>query len=242
MNIHLKKKIKLKSILCIFSICFALYANAQLNIAAASSLRPVLDSIIHDFEKSNDCKVQVSYNSSGKICMQILNGVEYSLFLSADQYYVNQLLDKRIGLETSLYTNGDLCIWSKNQFFSNIEKQLKGAKTIALGNNMSPYGKVAKKYLMPFCNQDTSLQERFVYAPSVSQVNQYIKMELADMALTSCSAKFLPELESHGHWKTIEYDIQHFMIRLKEDELSKAFYAFVLNQQSKVHFKKYGFQ
>ena len=58
--------------------------NTSLKIAAAADLQPVLPTLIEQFEKQTNKKVEASYASSATLATQILNGGPFGLFLSAD--------------------------------------------------------------------------------------------------------------------------------------------------------------
>jgi molybdate transport system substrate-binding protein len=66
--------------------------HAQLKIAAAADLQPVLPVVIDQFEKQSHQKVDASYASSATLAAQILNGGPFGLFLSADLSFPQKVL------------------------------------------------------------------------------------------------------------------------------------------------------
>src|SRR5690606_29617349 len=67
---------------------------STLYIAAASSLRFTLDEIGARYQKERGVEVVFTYGSSGALAVQIERGAPYDAFFSADERYVDELVEK----------------------------------------------------------------------------------------------------------------------------------------------------
>src|SRR5690606_26978660 len=88
--------------------------NDRIRIAAASSIKFALDSIVQAFEARQPGRVDISYGSSGKLFEQISNGAPFDIFFSADMNYPSLLREKNMAVsEPYIYGVGRLVVWSK---------------------------------------------------------------------------------------------------------------------------------
>ena len=75
--------------LAALALCAAGAARAEapgLSVAAAASLKPVLDDLVASFERREpNTPVRVTYGASATLLAQIANGAPFDLFLSADR-------------------------------------------------------------------------------------------------------------------------------------------------------------
>ena len=147
------------SLLMIVTLCGCSSTQDQqeevtLTLAAAASLENVFeDKLIPEFEKENpSIKVQGVYDSSGKLQIQIEQGLKSDVFFSAatkqmdalvDEKYINKkdvvdLLENKLVLITGKQTTTEV------KGFADIAK----AETIAIGNpEVVPAGQYAKMAL-----------------------------------------------------------------------------------------------
>lgn len=72
--------------------------DGMLRIAAAADLQPVLPSLIDQFEKQTQKKVEASYASSATLATQIINGGPFGLFLSADVSFPQKVIAAGLGI------------------------------------------------------------------------------------------------------------------------------------------------
>src|SRR4051812_28084730 len=100
-------------LLIIFLLPATTFAQQTLRVAAAADLQPVLPSLLSDYEAQAHQRVEVSYQSSATLAMQIENGAPFDLFLSADMSFPERLIaggfcesDKPIP-----YAQGTLVLW-----------------------------------------------------------------------------------------------------------------------------------
>ena len=82
-------RIALLALLCLAPAA----AQTPLRIAAAADLEPVLPPILEQFQKSTGIHAEATYQASAALTAQIQNGAPFDVFLSADLYYPNRLIN-----------------------------------------------------------------------------------------------------------------------------------------------------
>ena len=227
----------------------------EIDIAVAANVSYAIDELKAEFAKTNpNTKVQVTLGSSGKLTAQIKNGAPYGLFMSANMKYPQALYRDRIAITKPIvYAQGALAYLSvKKQDFSKGIALLEENKIvkIAIANpKTAPYGKAAVEALKNAKIYD-AVKSKFVYGESISQTVSYAVMA-ADIGLITKSSLYSSKMSQYIeniNWSpvdpTLYTPIQQGIVLLKYSENSKeyrAFYDFVLSDNAKVIFKKYGY-
>lgn len=222
-----------------------------IRVAISANLQPVIKDLKNVFEKKNNIKLELIVGSSGKLSNQILHNAPYHIFLSADTAYPNYLYQKEHSLQKpKIYIKGLLALWSKTKVRKvDIESYLlsENCKKIAIAlPKLAPYGKLAKKKL-----QDLGIYEKvkhkIIYAESISQVNQYIALKSVDVAFTSQSVQFIPNLKNINNQLIVfpKYTASQAMIltRFANESLesSQKFYDFLSKQEARKVFEDFGY-
>ncbi|HLR36521.1 MAG TPA: molybdate ABC transporter substrate-binding protein [Chitinophagaceae bacterium] len=234
--------------------CFEVQAQT-IRIAAAANTQFVMDSIKKVFEKNHGDNIELIINSSGKLTAQIKHGAPYDLFLSADMKYPQSIYQSGAALTPpKTYAYGQLVLWSQgNNLLKQGLRSLKNPdiKTIAVANpETAPYG-VATISALKKAGLYKSIKSKIVYGESISQVNQYFLLGVADVAFTALSVVKSPSMQGKGQWILIpdkDYaDIKQGVILLKhakKQNLSeaKAFYNFLFSPKGKAIFKYFGYK
>lgn len=189
-------------IVALIASALPMHATAQENvtrIAAASSMRFVLDDLISAYEKATgDDSVQSVYGSSGNLYRQILQGAPYDMFLSADSRYTAELEVNGKALHTSLFALGSLVLYSPaaapNE--SLLDKMINALRSgvvaeqrqkIAIANpGHAPFGKAAMEVLQSFDLWEKS-QPHLIIADNVSQAAQFARTGAVDYAFVARS-------------------------------------------------------
>jgi len=227
----------------------------EIDIAVAANVSYAIDELKAEFAKTNpNTKVQVTLGSSGKLTAQIKNGAPYGLFMSANMKYPQALYRDRIAITKPIvYAQGALAYLSvKKQDFSKGIALLEENKIvkIAIANpKTAPYGKAAVEALKN-ANIYNAVKSKLVYGESISQTVSYAVMA-ADIGLITKSSFYSSKMSQYIeniNWSpvdpTLYTPIQQGIVLLKYSENSKeyrAFYDFVLSDNAKVIFKKYGY-
>ena len=92
------KKIKLLSIiLCILTLTGCNKSSQEeITISVATSLLNTINEIIKEYENENDVKVNVNFGGSGTLKNQIENVANVCAYFSANEKFMNELVQKNI--------------------------------------------------------------------------------------------------------------------------------------------------
>ncbi len=245
----------MKKYLFAFLVSLSILTASEITIAVAANVSYAIDELKAEFSKTNpDTKVQVTLGSSGKLTAQIKNGAPYGLFMSANMKYPQALYDDKIALTKPIvYAQGALAYLSvKKQDFSKGITLLEDDKIvkIAIANpKTAPYGKATVEALKNANIYDT-VKSKFVYGESISQTISYAVMA-ADIGLIAKSSLYSPKMSRYTeniNWSPVDPSlytpIRQGIVLLKYSEGNKAyraFYDFILSDEAKKIFKKYGY-
>jgi molybdate transport system substrate-binding protein len=225
----------------------------SLIIATAANVQFAMDTLAYLFEKENSINVNIILGSSGKLTAQIMQGAPYDVFISADMKYPSEIYDNNLAfVEPEVYAYGSLVIWSlKDSVDSDLDVLTDPEiRRIAIPNpKTAPYGTAAIELLK---NMDLleQVEQKLVYGESVSQVNQFLLSETADIGFTSKSVVLSPKMKNRGTWieaDTMKYaPIEQGVILIRQDtsqlRLSEKFLAFLLSSQAKSILSDFGYK
>ena len=234
-----------KIILLMFFSLFV-YAN-EILIAAAANTTYAMPEILKAFKRHYpDIKVKLILASSGKLTAQIIHGAPFDVFLSANMKYPKFLYKTRFALKKpKVYAKGALALFSiKDINLSDFKNALLKAKLIAIANPKSaPYGDVAITALKNAKIYQKVLP-KLIYAETVSAVIPYT-INQADVGIIAKSAIFSKELKKYKNFadvpKNLYKPIAQGVVLLKDKNEAKKFYEFLLSDEAKEIFKKYGY-
>ena len=170
-------------------LAFSPAAAAQpLLVAAASDLATSEKPLAAAFRAGTGIPIRFVLHSSGMLARQIQNGAPYDVYLSANERYVQDLVDSGdlIRDTVRVYATGRLGLWSKTSRINTMER-LRDPKVrnIAIANPAhAPYGVAAKQALSSQGLWD-ALRGRIVFAENVRQTFQYGDSGNADAIITS---------------------------------------------------------
>lgn len=157
-------------------------SHAQtLSVAAAASMRNVLEAISAQYQSSHGRKIKCTYGSSGQLMMQINHGAPIDLFLSAAKKQVDDLAQSGTGdaATATVFAGNELVLiapvnakWSPAGF-----DQLANPKVhrLAVGEPRTvPAGQYAAE-LLDHLHLTDSLKGRLIDGQNVRQVLQYVE-------------------------------------------------------------------
>ena len=229
-------------------------SNSKITIAAASDLKPAMDSVIAAYKILDPAAtIEVTYGSSGKFFEQILNDAPFDIFFSADIDYPNKLKDKNFIIsDVKTYGYGQLVLWSK-KVDPNILKMntlLNADITkIAIANpDHAPYGARAVESLK-FYNLYDKLQSKFVLGENIAQTAQFITVGAADIGLIALSLALSPNMQKEDGKYYIIPDESHSPLQqayiitkhAQGNFTAAKFYDFISSAIAVNILKKYGF-
>lgn len=244
------KKIYFLLILIIFG-CTS--QEGSLNVATAANMQFAMEALAEAYSEEPGTKIDVILGSSGKLTAQIQQGAPYDLFFSADLKYPNALVESGNTTEDPVvYAEGIIVLWSMKYNMPVALEQITSSevKHIALANpKTAPYGIAAEEVLKNMGLYE-ELYDRLVFGESISQVNQFITAEAAEMGFTSQSVVVSPNMLEKGNWidipDSLYSPIQQAVVILKNDrgqsKEAKAFVEFVLSETGKGILNKFGYK
>lgn len=223
----------------------------KLEIAAAANMQFPMKELVSVFEKETGISTSVSISSSGKLTNQIKNGAPYEVFLSADMGYPEELYKK--GFTTNkpkAYAYGKLVLWTTSDEKPSLDLLKKDKiKHIAIGNpRLAPYG-VAAQEVLEKNDLFEVLKEKYVMGESITQVNQFIVSNAAEIGFTAMAVVKSPRNRDLGHWIEISDELYtpigqgSVLIKQKNKSQDKAqkFYEFLFSDKAQAILKNYGY-
>ncbi len=234
-----------------FASCVA-EKKDSFKIAAASNMQFVIYELVDEFTKETGVESEVILGSSGKLTAQIIEGAPFDLFLSADIKYPNKLFKKDFALNPpEVYAFGKLILWTLKDGLNPVLDSLKSeqVKHIAIGNpKTAPYGVAAMQVLNRTKIYDL-VNRKIVFGESVSQTNQFIISQAADMGFTSKSVVLSSQMKNKGSWKLVDKNLyepltQALVILNNRETYTKEalqFREFILSTKGKEILHKFGY-
>lgn len=246
---------KAKYIFGVFLFFLSSLANSTvLYVAVSSNAQDVFKELQEAFEEKTGIRIQSVIGASGKLATQIQHGAPFDVFLSADMLYPHKLYQLNLTIEPpKIYARGRLIIWTfnKNIQLKKWQKALLSPtikKIVIAHPDLAPYGKEALRILR-LCKAFDAIKAKLIYADSIAQVNQYIAMGYADIALTAQSTVFNSFFYNKGQWINIQEAfhpfVDHGVVILKSTQkrkIAKIFVDFLHTPTANRLFKRYGYQ
>ena len=234
-----------------FSSCIT-EKKDSLRIAVASNLQFVITDLVDAFFEKTGVDCEVVIGSSGKLTAQIIEGAPFDLLLSADVKYPNELYAQGFAQDQpEVYAYGSLILWTVKEGLepsldSLISRQIK---YVAVGNpKTAPYG-VAALQVLKNIKLYESISDKVVLGESVSQTNQFIISQAADLGFTSKSVVLSSKMINRGSWIEIDEELYEPMAqaivvlknRTAYESKALQFKDFILSAEGKEILHKFGY-
>lgn len=164
----------------------------RITVAAAANLLPAIDSLISDYTGQNQVKIDLVSGASGQLAAQIRHGAPYDLFLSADIFFPQSLIESGNARDSVVtYARGELVfcttngIAPDNRLLSLINNdRLK----LAIANpRLAPYGQQSRDILQHI-GINIKENRRIIIARNIAQVNHFLSTGAVDAGITAYSA------------------------------------------------------
>jgi molybdate transport system substrate-binding protein len=224
-----------------------------LTIATAANMQFAMNALVEAYEAETETDCEIILGSSGKLTAQIQQGAPYDLFFSADTKFPKalQVSGNTIG-QPAIYAQGQLVLWSmkENLLVSLDQLSSEEVSHIALANpKTAPYGLAAEEVLKRL-NLNEANESKFVFGESISQVNQFIISQAAEMGFSAKSVVLSPNMSDQGNWITIadslHSPINQAMVILKNDrglgKEAEAFATFVRSEKGLSILRNFGYK
>lgn len=246
--------------LVIFAISCTLVSGQAMSqratIAAASDLQFALEALRSQFELDSGKSIQVVYGSSGNFYRQIREGAPFQMFLSADESYVQQLVDAGLTEdEGALYALGRIVIIAPHGSTLKADAQLQDLSAALAADRVSrfaianpehaPYGERAEEALRHAGLWD-ALQGKLVLGENVSQAAQFATSGNAQGGIIAYSLALSPKVSALGEFALIPQQwhnpLRQRMVLMKSASVEvRDFYAYLQSAPAREIMQRYGF-
>ncbi|MFL9833632.1 molybdate ABC transporter substrate-binding protein [Chryseobacterium terrae] len=249
----MKKQIYLFIVFCLMTFSCKEKMPEELQIAVAANMQFAMKDLTKKFTEHSGIECETVISSSGKLTAQIKQNAPYDVFVAADMKYPTELFKE--GFTTAkpeVYANGKLVLWTMKDGVQPSVEVLKteSIKHISIANpKLAPYGKATVELLEHFGIYKV-VKNKLVYGESISQANQFIISNAAEIGFTAKSVVLSPELKGKGKWIDLDENlyspIAQGMVIIKRDgaenKNAQQFYDFLFSVDAKKILQQYGYQ
>lgn len=242
----------MKKLLILLALSVSIVNAETISVAVAANVSYAIEDLKKEFNKTHpETKVRVTLGSSGKLTAQIKHGAPYDLFMSANMKYPEALYKEKIAIaKPKVYALGSLAILSnkKRDLGDGIYiLKSKEIEKIAIANpKTAPYG-IAAMQAITNAKIKNEVKSKFIYGESISQTVSYTvtAADIGIIAKSSLYSKNMSKYKESINWIAVDSKlytpIKQGIVMLKEDKEVKAFYDFILSEDAKKIFIKYGY-
>jgi molybdate transport system substrate-binding protein len=227
----------------------------EVSVAVASNFAGPMERLVPLFQKESGHTVKVSTGASGKLYAQIRGGATFDVFLSADEEMPKQLMQDgfAVGGSRFVYVTGRLVLWSAQPDLVDEKASVlnKGNfKMLAIANpRFSPYGVAAKETLAKLTMWN-SIQEKLTKGENVTQTQQLVTTEKADLAFIALSQVMRDgKVVEGGSWWLVPPEMHQpirqsavLLSHAKDPVAAKAFLAFLKNEKARAVMRGFGYE
>ena len=168
-----------------------------LRIAVAANFQDTFEAVMAAYSKQSPDKIEGTYDATGLLYTQIVNGAPFAAFFAADGERTEQLVANGRAKATSrfVYAIGRLALWTPGAPAQSPSDWLMDPQhRIAIGDPQNaPYGLAAKQTLTSMKLWD-QVQGRLVTGNSVAQAMQFVESKTA-------SGGFVAQSQLTSHYK-----------------------------------------
>lgn len=229
-------------------------AQTAPTIAAASDLKFAVEEIATNYKADKGQDVKLVFGSSGVLWQQTKNGAPFSLLMSADEAYIDDLSKNGFTVgEGKLYAIGRIVLLQKrggaiqlNVDKEGLTKAIQVSKKIAIANpDHAPYGRAAKEYLISMGVWDLA-QPKLVFGENISQATMFALTGSADFAISALSLASSPQIQAQSSSALIP-DVLHKPLKQKMALIKSTapsaqdFYLYLQEPKSQQVMRRYGF-
>lgn len=230
-------------------------AAEKVTVFAAASLTNALNEIAAQYKQETNNQVVASYASSSTLARQIEQGAPANLFISADQQWMDYVIDKQLMVKNTRYTllgNELVLIAPKASKLDKVEinqqtdwKKLLDGGRMAVGDpDHVPVGIYAKESLEKLGAWDT-VNPMLARTNNVRSGMALVERDEAPLgivygsdAVASDKVKVVGIFPADTH-KPVEYPMA--IVKGQDNSATSQFYDYLKTPQAAVIFKQYGF-
>ena len=224
----------------------------KLTIATAANMQFVMRELTASFTEETKIQCEIIVGSSGKLTAQIKQGAPFDLFVSANMKYPEDLYNSGFTIgKPTIYAYGRLVLWTMSSSVNLSLDFLTSdyVKHIAVANpRIAPYGVPAIEVLKNEGIYD-KIKDKLVFGESISQTNQFITSEVAEVGFTAKSVVLSPNMKKNNNWiemnnesyRPIAQGVVILKNRNNHREDAQKFYKFLLSQKGGKILNKFGY-
>lgn len=225
-------------------------------VAAASDLQYALVELSEAFTRATGRSVKLAQGSSGNLARQIIQGAPFELFFSADEGFVQMLVERSLTLDGGApYAIGRLALYvppgspvKADAAMSDLAVAVADGRLrkLAIANpEHAPYGRAARAALMRKGIWEP-LQGRLVLGENVSQAAQFAVSGSVEAALVAYSLTLSDALARRGSFALVPQawhpPLRQKMVLLRgAGETARLFYGYAGSPQARAVLERYGF-
>jgi molybdate transport system substrate-binding protein len=221
-----------------------------LTVFAASDLQLPFGEIAPSFERTSGHRVILVFGSSGALATQIGRGAPADIFFSADQRYVQQLVERQVLQRGSdqVYALGYLSLVTRRgsglRLRTLVDLAGSGVTRIAIANPAhAPYGRAAEEALRRVGIWE-SVEPKVVLGENVRQAVQFVTTGAVEAGIIARSLAGDPALIAIPVDPSLYDPILQtagIVRRTAQLELARRFLAFVTGTEGWAVMQRYGF-
>ncbi|WP_394219041.1 molybdate ABC transporter substrate-binding protein [Halobacillus trueperi] len=226
-------------------------SETTVRIAAAASLKDVMEELAPLFEEQFNIELETIYGSSGKLARQIEQGAPVDVFLSADLRWIELLKEQNLVVKDTYIefaTNRIVLIGhdSTSPLDTIQDLKLKENEQLAVGNPESVPAGTYTKQALERIQLWGSLEGQMVFGSDVRQVLAYVESGQVDYgfvyasdAMISDQVITLTQVDNRLHDSIVYPGIVISESRTKDQ--GQKFLSFLTSDQATDIYKAYGF-
>ncbi|MGH4117287.1 molybdate ABC transporter substrate-binding protein [Clostridium sp.] len=229
--------------------------NKEITVFAASSLTESMEEVIKLFEKENPkVKVKLNLESTSRLRLQIEQGVEADIFLSANKKHYDALKEQGFISKGQVFLENSMVIILPKDNPAHIEKveDVQNKCKLVLAQKEVPAGGYAKEIIHSLSGiygvefEDKVLNNIVSEENNVKQVVNKVVMGEADVAFVYSSDVTTGVVDKVKVVKiATEHNVkvEYFISKLKTENVNaEKFYAYLLGDEGQGIFERYGFE
>jgi molybdate transport system substrate-binding protein len=225
-------------------------------VAAAADLKFALGEAAAAHERAGGARVALTFGSSGVFRRQIAQGAPFELFLSADEAYVQALIDEgRAEGPGALYAIGRIVLYLPNGSPVKADNKLRDLaaaarngrlKKLAMANpEHAPYGRAGREALR-HAGAWEAVQDKLVLGENAAQAARFASSGSAQAAILPLSLARADELAANGGFVTLPESWhaplrQRMVLTQGAGEAARRFFVFLQSAEARAIFARHGF-
>jgi len=161
----------------------------RIHVAVASNFMVTMQQLATAFKTKTGHDLIISSGSTGQLYAQIKQGAPYDVYMAADVYRPQLLIDTGLATQLHTYARGQLALLVNQQSAADCQSILTADKLqyLAIANpELAPYGLAAKQFL-EYSQLWTTLSEQIVMGENVSQAMHMVVSKNATAGLVAQS-------------------------------------------------------